>query len=59
MIELSKTMIELNASNYVEFKKQFWDWFDTLTLAEKIKFWYYGADMAELNFYNRVYSKRN
>jgi hypothetical protein len=52
-------MIELNDRNYAEFKKQFWDWFDTLTLAEKMKFWYYGMDMAELNFYNRVYSKRN
>jgi len=52
-------MTELNDKNYPEFKKQFWEWFDTLSISEKTKFWYYGMDMAELNFYNRVYSKRN
>ena len=38
-----------------KFKKAFWEWFDSLSVAEKDKFKYYPADMAELNFHNRIY----
>ncbi len=38
-----------------EFKKAFWKWFDALPRQERKRFQDYPADMAELNFYNRVY----
>ena len=38
-----------------EFKKAFWNWFDSLSKAEKDKFKYYPSDMAELYFYNKIY----
>ena len=38
-----------------EFKKAFWEWFDALPTQERKRFQEYPADMAELNFYNRVY----
>lgn len=41
------------------FKKEFWAWFDTLPETEKSKFWYYGSDMAEIYFYNKIYSRVN
>ena len=37
------------------FKKCFWEWFDNLPKQERKKFQEYPADMAELNFFNRVY----
>jgi hypothetical protein len=39
------------------FKEEFWAWFDTLPVLEKQKFWYYGSDMAELFYYNKIYSR--
>jgi len=41
-----------------EFKKAFWDWFDNLPKAERAKFLTYKHNIAELNFYNTVWSKR-
>lgn len=38
-----------------EFKKAFWEWFDSLSKEERKKFNEYPADMATLNFYNRVW----
>lgn len=38
-----------------EFKKAFWEWFDNLPPKERDKFKMYPNDMAELNFYNRVW----
>lgn len=40
-----------------EFKKAFWEWFDSLPKLERKRFQDYPADMAELNFYNRIYSR--
>ena len=41
-----------------EFKKAFWHWFDNeLSQDERLKFKTYPADMAELYFYNKVWSK--
>lgn len=42
-----------------EFKKEFWEWFDSISKTERAKFQNYPADMAELNFYNRVYRHKN
>ena len=42
-----------------EFKEAFWKWFDDLPKEERRKFQEYPADMAELNFYNRVYRHNN
>ena len=41
-----------------EFKREFWLWFDALPTAEKRKFQNFPADMAELYFYNKIYSKK-
>lgn len=49
---LRKTMHEFDKP---EFKEAFWKWFDSLPCEERRKFQNYTADMAELNFYNRVY----
>ena len=40
-----------------EFKKAFWEWFDTLPKLERKKFQEYPADMAELYFYNKIWSR--
>lgn len=40
-----------------EFKKLFWEWFDSLPQKERKKFQEYPSDMAELYFYNKIYSK--
>ena len=37
------------------FKEAFWEWFDNLPQKERDKFKTYPNDMAELNFYNRVW----
>ena len=42
-----------------EFKKEFWEWFDSLPKQERRKFQEYPADMAELYFYNKIYSKKH
>jgi hypothetical protein len=42
---------------YLEFKRQFWDWFDSLPRSKKEKFWSYREDMAEANFYFSVWKK--
>jgi len=39
------------------FKSEFWHWFDNITPAERKKFKEYKADMAELFFYNKYFSK--
>lgn len=48
----------MTKEEYAEFKKQFWSWFDALSLRRKEAFWYYGYDMAETNFYFSVYMKK-
>lgn len=40
-----------------EFDKEFWKWFDNLSLAEKNKFWYYMSDMAKIYFLNKEWKK--
>lgn len=49
----------MNDDEYKEFKKEFWVWFDSITRPEKERFWYFKEDMAEIFFYNRVYSKKD
>jgi hypothetical protein len=44
---------------YLEFKQQFWSWFDSLPQKKKEMFWKYKEDMAETNFYFTVYSKKS
>ena len=39
------------------FKKLFWEWFDSLSKTERKKFHEYPADMAELFYYNKYFSK--
>ena len=39
------------------FKSEFWRWFDNISPAERKKFKEYSADMAELFFYNKYFSK--
>lgn len=43
----------------VDFKKEFWKWFDSISKQERERFQEYPADMAELYFYNKFYSKKN
>lgn len=45
----------MTPEEYTEFKKEFWLWFDSLPISEKKKFWYFKDDMAETNFYFRVW----
>jgi len=47
--------MDLNTS---DFKKAFWEWFDSLPKEERIKFQQYPADMAEIYFYNKIYIKK-
>jgi hypothetical protein len=44
--------------DYEVFKKEFWQWFDALPRNKKEMFWRYKEDMAEMNFYFTVYSKK-
>jgi hypothetical protein len=44
---------------YVDFKLQFWNWFDNLPRQKKEVFWRYKEDIAETNFYFTVWSKKN
>jgi len=48
----------MNVFDTPEFKKAFWAWFDDLPKQERKRFQDYPADLAELNFYNRVYKNR-
>ena len=41
-----------------EFKKEFWEWFDSLPKQKRKEFQEYPADMAELYFWNKIYSKK-
>ena len=43
--------------NDQSFRKKFWEWFDALPRTERKKFQEYPADMAEMYFYNKYYSK--
>lgn len=43
--------------NNEDFKKAFWQWFDNLPKQEREKFKNYQADMAELYFYNKIWSR--
>lgn len=38
-----------------EFKTSFWEWFDSLPLQEKKRFWYYANDAAEVYYYNKYW----
>jgi len=38
-----------------DFKKEFWAWFDSLPKQERVKFQNFPADLAELNFYHKVW----
>jgi hypothetical protein len=40
------------------FLKEFWEWFDLLSQSERKKFLEYHSDMAEIFFYNKIYSKK-
>jgi len=40
------------------FLKEFWEWFDVLSQDERRKFQYYHSDMAQIFFYNKIYSKK-
>ena len=44
--------------NDLSFKKEFWEWFDSIPRTERERFKYYTADMAELYFYNKYYRKK-
>jgi len=44
--------------DYMKFKEEFWNWFDSLPKVKKKVFWHYKEDMAETNFYFTVYSKK-
>ena len=47
----------MEVMNTKEFKKAFWYWYDRLSPEEREKFYSYKSDMAELYFYNKVFSK--
>jgi len=42
---------------YDQYKIEFWNWFDSLDITIKKKFWYYSGDAAFLYFYNKIVSK--
>jgi len=43
-----------------DFKKSFWKWFDNeLSPRERKKFQEYPADLAEFNYYNKVWKHEN
>ena len=50
-------MMDSNSMIYTEkFNNAFWDWFDSLPLDLRKKFWYYPADLAKVYFYNKIWS---
>jgi hypothetical protein len=38
-----------------DFVASFWSWFDSLSIEEKKRFWYYSQDAAEVFFYNKFW----
>lgn len=42
-----------------QFRSNFWDWFDSLSIKEKELFWYYHHDTAKIYYYNKIYSKND
>ena len=40
-----------------DFIRAFWNWFDSLNITEKSRFWYYQNDMAKIYFYFKHYDK--
>ena len=48
----------MNPSEYKNFKRDFWVWYDSLLSYERHKLMYYKEDIAETNFYFSVYAKR-
>jgi hypothetical protein len=50
--------MEASVFDTPEFKREFWLWFDALPTSEKRKFQNFPADMAELYFYNKIYSQK-
>lgn len=44
--------------NDPDFKKKFWNWFDSLSTSERQKYQFYPLDLSELYFYNKVYEER-
>ena len=45
----------MDEDEYIDFKKKFWKWFDSLSISEKTKFWYFKEDMAETFFFFKHY----
>lgn len=39
----------------LEFKRQFWEWFDVQPTEFKKQYWYYKQDIVEAYFYNKIY----
>lgn len=44
---------------YEIFKKEFWVWFDSISETDKERFWYFKEDMAEIFFYNKIFSQKS
>jgi len=44
-------------SEYPKFKKEFWKWFDNLRKSERKAFYFYKEDIAEINFYYKIWEK--
>ena len=51
-------MMNMPKSEYPQFKKEFWEWFDALPQQKRRSFMYYDHDIAETNFYFKVWSKK-
>ena len=49
----------MDEEEYKKFKKEFWLWFDSISITEKERFWYFREDMAEIFFYNRFFSQKD
>ncbi len=45
----------MDAMKTNNFRKAFWEWFDSISPSERKKFYEYPADMAELYFYNKIW----
>jgi len=39
---------------YKQYKKEFWEWFDSLDVSTKKRFWYYPGNAAFLYFCNKI-----
>lgn len=51
--------MDLRGSEYIDFKKEFWYWFDNLPRERKESFWNYPYDASETNFFFTVWEKKN